>query len=88
MMTTELDTNIYGANDVVSLTLYKRKDGSERVVLDRGGVWLPSSNNDVTIPSEFLTISEYADLLLAAMNGDEPMRKQLQHLKLVYALMK
>jgi hypothetical protein len=87
-MTTELDTNIYGANDIANLKLYKRKDGSERVVMDRGGVWLPFSNNDVTIPSEFLTISEYTELLLAAMDGDEPMQKQLQQLKLIYTLMK
>jgi hypothetical protein len=87
-MTTELDTNIYGANDIVSLKMYRRRDGSERIVMDRGGVWLPFSNNDVTIPPEFLTITEYTELLLAAMNGDEPMQKQLQHLKLIYALYK
>jgi hypothetical protein len=87
-MNTELDTNIYSASDIANLKLYRRKDGSERVVVDRGGVWLPSSNNDLTIPSEFLTISEYTELLLAAMNGDEPMQKQVKQLKLVYLLMK
>ena len=86
-MTTELDTNIYGANDITSLKLYKRKDGSERVVWDTWAAKL-AGYEDFTVPSEFLTISEYAELLQAAMDGDEPMKKQLQQLKLIYTLMK
>lgn len=72
--------NIYSSEDITSLTLYRRNQGGECVI--RG------KNEEITVPEQFLTVSEYLELLNAAMDGDEPMQRQLTQLKLIYALMK
>jgi hypothetical protein len=79
---TKPDTNIYKAGDILSIKLFRRDDGSERMYVDSSDGY-----TDMVVPSAVPTFREYMELLKHSETNPS-IRETLEHLKTIYGLIK